>query len=352
MMGVKDSLILPAVPNSGHRFGCMYYSCQLLLEYLGAPIPVHRFIPLTAAPFGFLYHNDGKFVMAMPYGCPCQEGMKFISTHLGYQPLVLDQAEWETAWNRARETLASGVPLVAGPFPMRLFNFNPRVEGEPLWDHFCLVTGYQDNHVVMNEMFGFSGIPIPLEEFKKTWVARGVLCPRDILPNTPFFFGVQPGKKDTGLTEKEMLPHVFRRGMSLLEGKQFSSNTCSGIQAQERLIIDLRRGFGFNSVRKLVAILRQLSLVTFTIGHQAKYDLAVLLKSFDPGDIPVWQQLVDIYMQESRLYFEAINICMRAIDEANSGGKVNNYLDTIALQLEQILELEKNAHGCLALLVS
>jgi hypothetical protein len=42
---------------------------------------------------------------------------------------------------------------------------------------------------------------------------------------------------------------------------------------------------------------------------------------------------------------------MRAIDEANSGGKVNNYLDTITLQLEQILELEKNAHGCLTLLV-
>lgn len=350
-MEVKDSFILPAVPNSGHRFGCMYYSCQLLLEYIGTSIPVHRFISLTAAPFGFLYHNDGKFVMSIPYGCPCQEGMKFISTHLGYQPLVLDQPEWETAWNQARKTLARGVPLVAGPFPMRLFNFNPRIEGEPLWDHFCLVTGYQDDQIVINEMFGFSGIPIPLEEFKKIWVERGILCPRELLPNTPFFFGVRPGEKDTGLTEEEMLPHVFHRGMSLLEGKQFSSNTWSGLQAQEKLISDLHRGFGFDSVRKLVAILRQFSLVTFTIGHQVKYDLAVLLESFDPGNVPAWQQLIDIYMQESRLYFEAINICTRAIGEANDKDKINDYLNIITLQLEKILELEKHAHDCLILLV-
>lgn len=346
----SGSFRLPAVPNNGHRFGCMFYSCQLLLEYLDTPIPIQRFISLTGTSFGFVYHNNGKFVMALPYGCPCQEGMKFICSHMGYQPLVFDHDDWETAWSLARETLACGIPLVAGPLPMRLFNFNPRFEGDLLWDHFCLVTGYQDNQIIVNEMFGFSGVSIPMKDFEKTWAEKGVLCPREYISKTPFFFGVQPGKKDAGLSEKEIMPFVFRRGMSLMEGKQLGSSNWKGLRAIERLIEDLRAGFRSASPRKLVAILRQLCLITFTIGHQAKYDLAVLLERNDPGRVPAWKQLADIYMQESKLYFEAIGICRQGIGEATKERNVENYLDAVALQMGEILKLEKDAYDCLALL--
>ena len=113
--------MIPAVPNTGRHNSCHINCCHMALQFKGENIPFPKFVPLSAFTFGFLYVNDGKFILPAISGCPCRECMKFITEQLGYSYEIISGENLDSVMPKIKDCIDANQPLVAGPLPMELY---------------------------------------------------------------------------------------------------------------------------------------------------------------------------------------------------------------------------------------
>ena len=346
----KSQTRLVSVPNTGNKECCMLKSLHMVLQYHGESLPLHRFIPMTAYPFGFLYSVTSRGVMPWPLGCPCLDAMTFITRQLGYDYEVIT-GDWESVWERAKVFIEDKKPLVAGPLPIEMYRYNPKAPARAQWDSFCVVCGYSDETIFIHDTFGLSNVPLSYEEMKSAWEKGTQLCP--ILPKVPFLMAVN--RKVGSYNEEEVTLNALKRALSLIRGERISESMYTGILGQRRLAEDVGSHFGIPWGNKLIGITSLLRNVTFFVGAGLRADIASFLHYYagtateDRADI---LRLGDIYHRQSSLYLSALRASSFLLDSTSNEADIAASFRDIQDRIEGVVAAEEEALDCLANLFS
>lgn len=345
-----SKIIVPAVPNTGRHNSCHINSCHMILQYRGENVPLPKFIPMSSFTFGFLYVNNGKFVLPAVSGCPCRDCMSFVVEQLGYDSAVFSDEDPGAVFKKVKEIIDSGNPLVAGPLPMDLYQKNnPQAPSTGL-DSFCVVCGYDEDEglIFLTDTFGLGYMPVPIEEFEAGWKKGKRLCPNELIAETPFLFEV--GEKRSNWDEQTVVRNTLCRAYELGKGKTLSGSVSLGIEGLRRFSEDLDRGFGLDS-EKHPAIITTIRDFTFLIGAQSRGDIVYFLNEFAanlPDNYEKGQvlRLMGVYKEELTLFMDGLRVCSEALD-GQKEGQTDSLFSSIKRQVGGVIGIEEEALGIL-----
>lgn len=336
-----------AVPNTGRHNSCHINSCHMIFQYLGENIPLPKFIPLSTFTFGFLYLNDGKFILPAVSGCPCRDCMAFITEQLGYTYDIVSGESLEAVFPKIKGYIDNHIPMVAGPLPMELYRqHNPQAPLTGL-DSFCVINGYDEENkkLFLTDTFGLGYMPVDFESIASGWKAGKRLCPKELIPDAPFLFVVK--EKVKSYTELEVIGNALKHAYQLIKGRKISNSLLLGIEGQMQFCEDLKQGFNLPE-DKLKVILSLIRDFVFLIGSQSRGDIAYFLRDYynKISDMQRKKQILElaiIYEQEQFLYLDCLRISSLALKDAEEGREISSYFPIFHKTVNDVVHLEKEA---------
>jgi len=339
--------LISAVPNTGRHNSCHINCCHMALQFRGENIALPEFIPLSTFTFGFLYVNDGKFVLPAISGCPCRDCMEFITEQLGYSYEIINGDSLDSVMPGLKECIDANQPVVAGPLPMELYReFNPQAPVTGL-DSFCIITGYDDEaqKLFLTDTFGLGYMPVGFEKLASGWEAGKRLCPKDIIPNVPFLFVVKEKVRD--YDELAVMENSLKRAYQLGKGKEISESISLGLVGQKKFLEDLKSGLGLGK-EKLGLGLTMIREFIGLIGAQSRGDIVYFLHDYarklsEKTRRAQVLKLADLYEKERFVFIEILKATSIALEDLEAGRKVEPHFSVVHDKVKRIVDLEEQS---------
>ncbi|GAA4013704.1 hypothetical protein GCM10022247_40630 [Allokutzneria multivorans] len=134
----------------------------------GADAPSTAVIEVaTGSPFG-MQLVDGNLPFFDPHGWVPETGFDAALAALGWTSTEKRGEDAAEALALLRESLVDG-PVWVGPVEMGHLRHQPEMTGAIGADHYVVVIGMDDEHVLMHDPQGFPYVSLPLNDFVEAW---------------------------------------------------------------------------------------------------------------------------------------------------------------------------------------
>lgn len=243
---------------TGWRTNCYATSLNMILNRKGDPKPIPYIDCLTTLPFGpFIYNRKIGFAVM---GVNPEKGLDFALSLLGYQCTLTFGSSEREAIERLKGNLGKGWVLI-GPVDMSYLTYDPFCKKKRGADHYIVAVDFNNEFVWVNDPEGYVEVPIPWEDFLKSWEARRIYYKKGTYSQRFF------GEKTQSLPEKVVFRTILQKIVSIIENRELPEEALFGEEAI--------RCFAGDLLRKGVSVLEL--TFTFPISNQRCYDSAIFL---------------------------------------------------------------------------
>jgi hypothetical protein len=139
-----------SLPHVKHKSTCYINGLYDILTWKGGKYE-YFLLPIIGGMAGFAYL---KFKMAKPplmvyWGNSPKYLLKELSQIIAYEEITIEGRGWKTTSEKIKESIDSGMPVVAGALDMYFLNYYPSLYNKihiPI--HYVLITGYDDENQI------------------------------------------------------------------------------------------------------------------------------------------------------------------------------------------------------------
>jgi Butirosin biosynthesis protein H, N-terminal len=304
------------LPYIGSGDYCFSNSLHMSLLGSGAPpdsLPPTSFIEcLTTMPFGYTYFKEAELFF---FSGPNPDlGLTRAIETLGWTCKLEHGGDEGEALARLRAAVQQG-PVLIGPLNMGDLTYNPNHSYLVGADHYVVVMGFEEDHVLLHDPKGFPSAALPVEELLKAWRADRLDLEYTDEPYT-MRTAFRPIQASSSHSRRQMIERTLPQVAANLRQELWKPGLYGGIGALRMLVETFR-----TQVPNKLAV--HLFYWAVPIGLRHKVDAQLFLRE---GNQP---EAAEIIEQQARL-----------LGQAQYAGVQHSWSQVAAL-IEQVAGLEE-----------
>lgn len=164
--------MIPYIGSSDYCFANSLHMSLLASGAAAESLPSTGFLEcLTTMPFGYTYFKEADLFF---FGGPNPDlGLTRAIETLGWTCTLERGGDEGEALARLRAAIQHG-PVLIGPVNMGYLTYNPTHPYLLGADHYLLVLGMEEDHVLVHDPKGFPCVALPVENLLNAWRAEGM----------------------------------------------------------------------------------------------------------------------------------------------------------------------------------